>query len=201
MPSISAVTVYCSSSKRVDRVYFSAAEALGRAIAQAGWKLVYGGNDCGLMGTLANSARAAGGRVVGITPQVLHDKGITDQNCHELIITPDMRQRKALLEERADAFIAMPGGLGTLEEISEIIVARTLRIHSKPLVLLNINSYYTPLLQFLQGSIDQGFIRDPIEALFQVAGSVEEAVLHLRPEAQIPANAPLGSTPDPSAVE
>src|SRR5437588_1782712 len=113
---IRAVTVYCSSSSRVPRVYFNAAEELGREIATQGWKLVYGGNAVGLMGHLADAVRSHRGRVIGITPQVLHDKGITDQRCDELICTPGMRERKALLESRGDAFIALPGGLGTFEE-------------------------------------------------------------------------------------
>src|ERR1700733_524209 len=115
MPSIQSVTVYCSSSREVAQVYLDAAEELGRAIAREGWQLVYGGNDCGCMGALAHAARDAGGKVIGVTPQLLVDNGIADQKCDELIVPPDMRQRKALLESRGDAFIALPGGLGTLE--------------------------------------------------------------------------------------
>src|SRR5258708_3466114 len=94
---IQSITVYCSSSRQVAPIYFEAARELGQAIARHGWQLVYGGNDCGCMGALANAARSEGGKVIGITPQVLVDEGIADDKCHELIVTPDMRQRKALL--------------------------------------------------------------------------------------------------------
>jgi uncharacterized protein (TIGR00730 family) len=201
MPPISTVTVYCSSSRKVAPVYFDAARDLGRSIARAGCNLVYGGNDCGLMGALANSAREAGGRVIGITPQILHDKGISDLKCDELIVAPDMRQRKALLEGRADAFIALPGGIGTFEEIFEIIVARSLGIYAKPLVLLNIADYYTPLLAFLQHSINQGFIRDSLAELFHVAQSVPEAIAYLLPGMQDQQRQELTAPPEPSAVE
>ena len=129
MPGIRSVTVYCSSSAQVPQAYFDAAHELGTAIAQQGWTLVYGGNAVGSMGVLADATREAGGRVVGITPQVLVDKGVSDDKCHELIITQNMRERKSLLESRGDAFIALPGGLGTFEEIFEIIVGRQLLHH------------------------------------------------------------------------
>src|SRR6188768_1332487 len=110
-----SVTVYCSSSNKVPDVYPRAAAELGRAIARQNWTLVYGGNCVGCMGALANGAREAGGKVLGITPQVMVDEGIGDHKCDELIVTPDMRARKALLEERGDAFITLPGGIGTFE--------------------------------------------------------------------------------------
>src|SRR5688500_9795335 len=143
---IRAVTVYCSSSNHVPGVYLDAAAELGHAIASHGWTLVYGGNAVGCMGKLADAARAAGGRVVGVTPQLLVDYGIADRNCHELIVSATMRERKALLEQRGDAFVALPGGLGTFEEVFEILVGRTLGYHAKPVVLLNVAGYYAPLL-------------------------------------------------------
>ena len=176
---IRSVTVYCSSSRQVARVYFDAAAELGTAIARQGWQLVYGGNDCGCMGALAHAARAAGGKVVGVTPQVLVDEGIADDKCHELIVTPDMRLRKALLEQRGDAFITLPGGLGTLEEIFEIIVGRTLGLHDKPIVLLNINAYYDPLLEMIRHGVEQHFIRQNACEKFHVSKSVEDAMASL----------------------
>src|SRR5689334_18516026 len=138
-PAIRAVTVYCSSSSSLPAHYYDAGAQLGRAIAQNHWKLVYGGNSIGLMKTLSDAARAAGGKVIGITPKLFIDKGLEDKLCEELIVTNSMRDRKAILEERGDAFIAMPGGLGTFEEIFEIIVGRSLGYHNKPIVLLNIS--------------------------------------------------------------
>lgn len=180
MPAVQSVTVYCSSSSRIPRVYFEAARQLGSAIAHQGWTLVYGGNAVGLMGEVADAVRDGGGRVIGITPQVLVDKGITDQRCHELIVTPDMRQRKALLESRGDAFIALPGGLGTFEEIFEIIVGRQLNVHHKPVILLNVAGYYGPLLAMVDHGVEQSFIKPEGRRLFHVADTVEDAIEQLR---------------------
>src|SRR4029079_3133274 len=122
MATIRSVTVYCSSSTKVPDVYPREAAELGRAIARQGWTLVYGGNCVGCMGSLANGAREAGGKVLGIKPQLMVDEGIGDKLCDELIVTDNMRERKALLEQRGDALIALPGGLGTLEELFEVLV-------------------------------------------------------------------------------
>jgi uncharacterized protein (TIGR00730 family) len=196
-----AVTVYCSSSKSVPSIYFDAASELGRAIAAEGWALVYGGNAVGCMGALADAARAAGGRVVGITPQLLVDHGIADERCYELIVTSGMRERKALLEQRGDAFVALPGGLGTFEEVFEILVGRTLGYHAKPIVLLNVAGYYDPLLAMLEHGIEHRFIRPVAREAYSVARSVGEAIRTLRAEGCGP---PAGATDpvrDPSALE
>jgi len=112
---IRSVTVYCSSSTAIPRVYFDAASALGAAIAKRKWTLVYGGNFVGLMAAVAQGARDAGGKVVGVTPQLMVDKGLSDGQADELLVTNTMRDRKALMEERGDSFVALPGGLGTFE--------------------------------------------------------------------------------------
>lgn len=177
---ISSVTVYCSSSRSVPRVYFDAAGELGRAVAGRGWTLVYGGNNVGLMGHLADAARAAGGKVVGVTPQLMVDKAIHDTLCHELCVTTTMRERKALMEQRGDAFLTLPGGLGTLEEIFEIIVGKQLRYHTKPIVLLNIAGFYDPLLAMLDHAIAQNFIKPASRDLYFVAPTVSAAIDHLR---------------------
>ena len=174
------VTVYCSSSSHVPAVYPRAAAELGRAIAAEGWTLVYGGNCVGGMGTLANAVRAAGGTVVGITPQLMMDEGIGDELCHELVVTPDMRQRKALLEQRGDAFVALPGGLGTFEELFEILVGRILGYHRKPIVILNIAGYYDPLVAMLEHGIEHRFIKASAREAYFVASTVAEAVEFLR---------------------
>lgn len=136
------------------------------------------------MGELANSARAAGGKVVGITPQSMVDEGIGDELCDELIVTPGMRERKALLEQRGNAFIALPGGLGTLEEFFEILVGRMLELHDKPIVLLNIAGYYAPLISMIDHGIEHGFIRPRAREMFFVADSVENAINFLVSKAQ-----------------
>src|ERR1051325_1752511 len=153
--SIHAITVYCSASSAVPRHYFDAAIELGRTIASRHCKLVYGGNNVGLMGVIADSVRAAGGKVIGITPKLFVDKGVVDSKCDELIVCDSMRERKELLEQRGDAFIALPGGLGTFEELFEIIVGKQLRYHTKPIVLLNISDYFAPLIAMIDHGIEQ----------------------------------------------
>jgi uncharacterized protein (TIGR00730 family) len=180
MTSIRSVTVYCSSSSAVPRAYFDAATALGAAIARQNWTLVYGGNFVGLMAAVAQGAREAGGKVIGITPQLMADKGIADKKCDELIVTNDMRDRKALLEERGDAFIALPGGLGTFEEVFEIIVGKQLHYHNKPIVLLNVDDYYRPLLAMVEHGIEQKFIKPAARELYFVAQTVSHAIEHLQ---------------------
>jgi len=174
-----AVTVYCSSSNACDAAFFQAARDLGAAIANSGWKLIYGGNSLGLMQAVADAARAAGGKVLGVTPRLLVDKGAADTLC-ELIVTDDMRQRKALMEEHGDAFIALPGGLGTFEEIFEIIVSHVLGFHVKPVILLNIAGYYDPLLAMIDHGIEHGFIKPKARRHFQVFSAVPPAIDYLR---------------------
>ncbi len=176
---IRAVTVYCSSSSTLDPAHTAAATELGAALAAKGWTLVYGGNDIGLMKAVADAVRGAGGRVVGITPQLLVDRGLADAKADELIVTDTLRRRKELLEARGDGFIALPGGLGTFEEFFEILVGRALRYHDKPIVLLDIDGYYQPLVAMIEHGIAKGFIREKSRRLFFVARSVVEAVEHL----------------------
>jgi cytokinin riboside 5'-monophosphate phosphoribohydrolase len=180
MPPISAVTVYCSSSSAIPPAYLDAAAQLGRAIAGAGWKLVYGGNNIGSMGILADAVRAVGGKVIGVTPQLFIDKGVADHKCDELIIADSMRHRKQLMEQRGDAFVTLPGGLGTFEEIFEIIVGKQLRYHAKPIVLLNIAGYFDPLLQMVEHGISQKFIKHHARQLYHVASAVPDAIEHIR---------------------
>lgn len=190
MSSVRSVTVYCSSSRHVPRIYFDAANELGTAIARAKWDLIYGGNLIGCMGALADAARAAGGRVIGITPELLVREGIADNACSELVVTDTMRQRKALMEARGDAFVALPGGLGTLEEVFEILVAKLLGYHQKPIVLLNVAGYYAPLLAMIEHGIEHRFIKPAARAAYFVAGSVPEAMEFLARTG--------GAAPDPA---
>ncbi|HYO08272.1 MAG TPA: TIGR00730 family Rossman fold protein [Tepidisphaeraceae bacterium] len=177
---IKAVTVYCSSSNRLAPAFNDAARALGAALAVNGWKLVYGGNNVGMMGVLADAVRAAGGKVIGVTPQLFIDKCVQDENCEELIVTRGMRDRKAEMEDRGDAFIALPGGLGTFEEIFEIICGKQLAYHDKPIVLLNVAGYYDPLLAMIDHGAELHFIRPRARELYFVAQTVDEAIEHVR---------------------
>ena len=203
MPSnIRAITVYCSSSSDLAAPYLRAGAELGAAIARAGWTLVYGGNRIGLMGIVADAARAAGGPVVGITPQLMLDHGIGDDRCDELVVTAGMRERKALLEQRGDAFVALPGGLGTFEELFEVLVGRLLGYHGKPIVLLNVAGYYDRLIAAVEHGIEEGFIKAKSREAWMIAPDVETAMDYLRsappPAPPAPAS-PAGA--EPSAME
>lgn len=179
-PSIRSVTVYCSSSSALPLPYYDDGAAAGRALAENGWALVYGGNAVGLMKTVADAARAGGGRVIGVTPQLLVDKGIHDTAADELVVTQTMRERKALMEARGDAFLTLPGGLGTFEEIFEIIVGKQLGYHNKPIALLNTSGYFNPLLEMIEHGIEHRFIKPGVRELYFVAKTVEAAVAHFR---------------------
>lgn len=183
--TIQAVTVYCAASEQIDPAYLTAAFDLGVAVAQKGWTLIYGGNRVGCMLRVADGARSVGGRVVGITPQLFVDRGYHDTAASELIVTPDMRRRKHLLEERADAFIALPGGLGTYEELFEQLVNRQLQYHAKPLVAFNISGYFNPLRAMIQHGVRLKFIKPASEHLVQYADTVDAAI-HLVEQPVVP---------------
>ena len=177
---IQSVTVYCSSSDHVAPVHRDAATALGRAIASEGWSIVYGGGRGGLMGLLADSAHAAGGRVVGITPQMFIDGGHHREGCHEFIVADSMRHRKTILEQRGDAFIALPGGLGTYDELLEVICNKSLGLHRKPIVLVNVEGFFVPLLNLIEHGIEHRFITPSKRELYFVANGVEETLAYLK---------------------
>jgi uncharacterized protein (TIGR00730 family) len=173
------ITVYCSSSNTVGEVYQAAAHELGTLIANRGYNLVYGGSRAGLMGVVSEAAFAAGGSIQAIMPSLFEAAKRTHNEQIELVITDGMRARKTLMEERADAFIALPGGFGTLEEVLEVITNKQIQLHDKPIVLLNINNYYAPLLEQFRSAVEQGFIRPEFLRLFHVASTPEEAVTYI----------------------
>ena len=166
------ICVFSSSSNTVDPMYFDAAAELGRALASRGDTLLYGGGLTGLMGTCARAAHQGGGKVVGVIPKALNEKGIVYESCDELVVTDTMRTRKAEMDARSDAFIALPGGFGTIEEIMEIITLKQLQYHDKPVALLNIGGYYAPLLSQFEVIIAQQFAKPACTDLFLVTDSV-----------------------------
>jgi hypothetical protein len=198
---IRAVTVYCSSSQQIDRVYLDAGRELGLAIAKHHWSLVYGGNRVGLMGVLSDAVRDGGGKVIGITPQLFIDKGIHDTLADELVVSNNMRDRKALMEQRGDAFVTLPGGLGTFEEIFEIICGKQLGYHNKPIVLLNIAGYYDPLLAMIEHGVGQNFIKPKARQLYHVSASVADAIKYLANYKPHTLGDPVLSHTLPSAAE
>ena len=155
--------------------YRVAAEELGRTLAERGLGLIYGGAEVGLMGAVADAALAAGGRVVGVIPQVLVDMEVVHTGVRELHLVDTMHTRKRLMSDLADAFIVLPGGFGTLEELFEVLAWQTLKLHAKPVVLVNIEGFYDAMLHFLDVCEEEGMLRGNRGALL-VANSVSEAL-------------------------
>ncbi len=153
-----SVCVYCGSRPGENLLFGEAAQAVGTWIGTQGGQLVYGGGRSGLMGTVAQATASAGGRVVGVIPQSLVDKEHANRACDELHIVQTMHERKALMAERSDAFLALPGGIGTFEELFEVWTWSQLGYHNKPIGLLDVADYYQPLLAFLSGSVQAGFM-------------------------------------------
>src|SRR5271157_1715626 len=166
--------VYCGSSKNLESRYYSAAEAVGRAMVANGWGLVYGGGNVGMMGALARAVKGAGGRVVGVIPEFMKDRELAYHEADELVTVESMRDRKRVMEERADAFLALPGGIGTLEELAEIMTLRYINRITKPVVVFNQDGYYDDLLRFFERMRRERFKSPGLHALFSVAGRVED---------------------------
>jgi uncharacterized protein (TIGR00730 family) len=172
MPKL--LCVYCSSSDRLDPKYGVAADALGREMVARGWGLVYGGGKTGLMGTVARAVKEAGGRVVGVIPEFMKARELAFDAADELVTVITMRERKLLMETRADAFVTLPGGWGTLEEIMEILTLRQLDVVKKPCVFLNQDGFYDPLLQLFDTMLREKFFKPSNLDLFRVARTVPE---------------------------
>lgn len=169
-----SLCVYCASSDRVEPRYFAAAEETGREIAARGWALVYGGGKTGLMGAVARGTKGAGGKVIGVIPEFMKARELEFTEADELISVITMRERKMLMETRADAFVALPGGWGTLEEILEILTLAHLETLHKPIVILNQDGYYDDLLRFFDRIVAEKFMRETIRGKYAVARTVAE---------------------------
>ena len=170
------VCVFCGSSVGSDETYLREAKELGAAIAAAGWGLVYGGTSIGLMGATADAALAAGAEVIGVLPQALQDREIAHTGLTQLHLVGSMHERKALMASLADAFVALPGGYGTLDEFFEVVTWAQLRIHNKPCVLVNTAGYYDPLMRFLDHMIRQGFVKEQNRNLIGLARDAKHAL-------------------------
>ena len=174
-----SICVYCGSRFGAQPAYKAAAQALGQAIGERGWQLVYGGGKVGLMGTVADATLAAGGRVVGIIPDSLKRLEVEHTGLQELHVVPTMHVRKQMMAERADLFIALPGGIGTLEELYEVWTWRQLGYHDQPIGLVNTAGYYDRLLAFMAHSVEQGFLSPPQNSVLQVGADPVELLLRL----------------------
>ena len=174
--TLRSICVFCGASPGATPIYQEAAEALGRHLAENGIQLVYGGGAVGLMGMIANAALAAGGEVIGIIPQSLKDAEVGHSGLTRLEVVDGMHARKARMAELSDAFIALPGGLGTLEELFEVWTWGQLGYHAKPLGLLEVNGFFDPLLAFLDHLVQERFVRQPHRDMLQRAASPAELV-------------------------
>jgi uncharacterized protein (TIGR00730 family) len=174
------IAVYCGSSKGNDPIYMKEARNLGKNLVDNGLNLVYGGATVGCMGTVADAVMEAGGKVIGVIPEKLKNVEIAHQQLTELHVVKTMHERKALMAEYADGFIALPGGSGTLEEWFEVFTWAQLGYHNKPYALLNINNYYTPILSLFDHMIDQGFIKSQYKDLIVIDNNSKELVKKLK---------------------
>lgn len=172
--SVKLLCVYCASSDRIDPKYAAAAEELGRQMVARGWGLVYGGGKTGLMGAVARGTKAAGGKVVGVIPEFMKAKELAFDEADELITVITMRERKLLMETRADAFVTLPGGFGTLEEIMEILTLRQLDVVKKPCVIFNQDGFYDDLIKLFERMLAEKFFKPSNMDLFRVAKSVPD---------------------------
>lgn len=170
------ICVYCASSEAVAADHRTVAAELGSALAARGWKLMYGGGNIGLMGEVARAALDAGGEVTGVIPHLLADREVALEEVTNLIRTDTMRQRKELMDDGSDAFIVLPGGIGTLEELVEMLTLKQLGYHQRPIVLLDPTGYWRPLLDLLETMVDQGLAESSLLTLLEKTDSVTTAL-------------------------
>jgi uncharacterized protein (TIGR00730 family) len=189
MATVQRLCVYCGSAGRVSEQYRKAAQDLGIALARHGIELVYGGGRVGLMGLCADAVMSAGGQVTGIIPRHLHDIEVGHHGLTQLLVTENMHERKRLMFEMSDAFVVLPGGLGTLDETFEIVTWRQLGLHDKPVIIVDIGGYWAPFQEMVRHIIEQGFARPSVLSLFKVVDSIDAAFAALE-LAREPAVAP-----------
>lgn len=175
MSEIKRVAVYAASSSQVSSEYIDAAAELGRTLAAEGIEIVYGAGKVGLMGALADAALDAGGKVTGVIPQFMVDNGWCSEKLTNLIVTPDMHTRKEKIVSLADATIALPGGVGTLEELMEIITWKQLGLYANPIVILNTRGYFNPLKEMLERAVEEKFMREIHRNLWSIADTPRQA--------------------------
>lgn len=178
---MTALCVYCSSSETIDPSYLLLATAVGERLAAAGHSLVSGGGRVSMMGALARAARAGGARTIGVIPEHLMPREVADSEADELIIVDTMRERKRVMDQRSDAFLALPGGIGTLEELFEMWTSLSLDMHAKPVAVLDPDGFYDPLWTWLDSLTERGFVRNSALAVLHLTRTIDEAfaALHL----------------------
>lgn len=190
MDNFKTVCVYCGSSEKIDDIYKNAAAALGKILCENGLNLVYGGGRVGLMGIIADSVLRHGGNVTGIIPRHIEQREVAHTGLTTLHVVETMHERKQMMVEKSDAFIILPGGLGTMDEFFEIMTWRQLGLHQKPVVIVNIGGYWDPLEKMLDNIIDRGFARPEDKQFLQIVSTEEDVIAALAkaPREQISPN-------------
>jgi uncharacterized protein (TIGR00730 family) len=173
------ICIYASSSNDIAEIYVEKTYDLTSLMAEKGWGLIFGGGMSGLMGAAARRMREMGGRITGVIPEKLNVKDVVFENCTELFVTKTLRERKTIMEDRADAFIALPGGYGTMEELLEMITLKQLKYHVKPIVILNINGYYDGLKTVFENACREKFARDISRDLYFFTKEPKEAIAYI----------------------
>ena len=170
------ICVFGAASPKIDKDYIRRVEALGEEMVKRGHSLVFGGGGNGLMGAAARGVQSRGGYIVGVIPSFFENENIEAvfEYCDEVVETATMRERKQIMEDRSDAFIIVPGGIGTFEEFFEIMTLRQLCRHNKPIALYNINGYYNELNAMMQAAVDKGFVRSAVDALYKTTDDIDE---------------------------
>lgn len=200
MAKLKRVCVYCGSGSGLNPAFAAAARTLGRSLAEHGIALVYGGGSIGLMGTLARAVLDAGGSVTGVIPHFLKDRERLFSDVSELIVTADMHERKMIMFDRAEAFVALPGGVGTLEELVEQMTWVQLGQHEKPILLANIDGFWQPLIDLLDHMRDERFVREGMEVSCLVSDRAEEIVPMLQEAALDRTEAALDKTAEAEPI-
>lgn len=194
------ICVFCSSSNAIPELYFDVAIKLGQLIGENKHEIIYGGATVGLMHSVADAARKAGALSVGIIPESIHNRRLSSSFDHEQIITPTMRERKFLMRKRADAFIALPGGFGTLEEILEVITLKQLQYHNKAIVFVNTNGFYDFLLAQFERAYTESFSKEDFKSTYFVAADAQEAIDYVQTYKPTEVSAKWYDVPGPSRL-
>ncbi len=177
--NIKTICVFASSCNNLDKNFFNQAYNLGKEIAKQGYDIIYGGSNLGLMGEVTNCARLNGSQITGVMPEKLYNLGIHPGECDKFILTKGMRERKAKMDELSQAIIALPGGFGTLEELSEMIVQKQLGYNNKPIVILNCNNYYDDLISFFDNAIKNNFASKSMKEIYFATESPHKALEYI----------------------
>lgn len=178
--NIKTVCIFASASNNIDEEYFNAAKSLGNLLGKNEYNIVYGGSNLGLMGAVCSSALEAGSHITGVMPEKLYSLGIKEGPCNKFIVTKGMRDRKAKMDELSDGIIALPGGFGTIEELSEMIVQKQLGYNSKPIVILNTKGYYNNLAKFFDDIYTQNFAQINSKEIYHIANTPSDALEYIK---------------------